>query len=68
MPDPKLDVQIENAVDHVLRENPNSVQLYQAGHDRMFTVLMGKIMKHTKGNSSILPMAKQILEQKLNQK
>ena len=43
---------LEEIVDEVLRENPESIEDIKAGKDRAFGFLVGQAMKKTKGKGN----------------
>ena len=55
------DSMIKEVVNKIIKDNPESVKDYKAGHDRAIKYLMGQVMKETKG--SVNPkMAMDILQ------
>ena len=59
------DSMIKEVVNKIIKDNPESVKDYKAGHDRAIKYLMGQVMKETKG--SVNPkMAMDILVEELN--
>ena len=55
------DSKIKEVVNKIIKNNPESVKDYKAGHDRAIKYLMGQVMKETKG--SVNPkMAMDILQ------
>ncbi len=42
---------IEKAVSEVLAENPDSVELYRSGEEKVFNFLIGQVMRKTRGNA-----------------
>lgn len=43
---------IETAVDQVLTENAQEVELYKAGKEKLFGFFVGQVMKKTKGKAN----------------
>ena len=42
---------INDIVEQVLRENPQSIEDYKKGKTKAFAFLVGQVMKHTKGKA-----------------
>jgi aspartyl-tRNA(Asn)/glutamyl-tRNA(Gln) amidotransferase subunit B len=58
------DSQIRETVKQIIKDNPESVKDYQAGHDRAIKYLMGQVMKETKGKANP-KLAMDILQEEL---
>ena len=59
------DSEITEVIQKIIKDNPESVEDYKAGHDRAIKYLMGQVMKETKGKVNP-KMAMDILTEKLN--
>ena len=59
------DSEIREVIQKIIKDNPESVEDYKAGHDRAIKYLMGQVMKETKGKVNP-KMAMDILTEKLN--
>ena len=46
------DSEITEVIQKIIKDNPESVEDYKAGHDRAIKYLMGQIMKETKGSAN----------------
>ena len=57
--------EIEKLVDKVLSDNPKSIEDFKAGKTQAVGYLMGQVMKASKGKANP-PVAKQMIEEKLN--
>jgi len=57
---------IEDIVDNVLEQNPDSIATYLSGRDRAFAFLVGQVMKATKGTASP-PLVNELLHEKIAQ-
>ena len=57
--------EIEKLVDKVLSDNPKSIEDFKAGKSQAVGYLMGQVMKVSKGKANP-PVAKQMIEEKLN--
>lgn len=55
---------IEKVVDEVIADNPDSVEAYRSGKDKLFGFFVGQIMKKTGGKASP-SMVNEILKEKL---
>src|SRR4029079_5787881 len=55
---------IEKAIDEVLAQNPEQVEQFRQGKDRVFGFLVGQIMKATKGKANPAQV-NELLKQKL---
>jgi aspartyl-tRNA(Asn)/glutamyl-tRNA(Gln) amidotransferase subunit B len=56
--------EIESAIDQVLSENPQEVEQFRAGKDKLFGFFVGQVMKKTKGKANP-QLANEILRKKL---
>jgi aspartyl-tRNA(Asn)/glutamyl-tRNA(Gln) amidotransferase subunit B len=62
---PMVDVkELEEIVDQVLKENPQSVQDFLSGKERAFAFLVGQVMKVTQGKASP-PLINKMLKEKI---
>ena len=57
--------EIEAIVDHVLKNNPDSIALFKQGRERAFNFLVGQVMKETKGKATPT-LVRDILKKKLS--
>lgn len=55
---------IETIVDEIIASNPNQVEQYRGGKDKLFGFFVGEVMKATKGKANP-EMVNQLLKQKL---
>ena len=58
------DKEIRQVIKKIIKDNPESVTDYKAGHDRAIKYLMGQVMKETKGKVNP-KMANDILQEEL---
>ena len=58
--------EIESVIESVLKENPQEVEKYRSGKDRVFGFFVGEVMKKTKGKANPA-VVNQILKQKLSE-
>jgi aspartyl-tRNA(Asn)/glutamyl-tRNA(Gln) amidotransferase subunit B len=56
---------IEPIIDEIIAANPESVEAYRAGKDKLFGFFVGQIMKKTGGKASP-QMVNEILKEKLS--
>ena len=56
---------IEKVVDEVIADNPDSVEAYRSGKDKLFGFFLGQVMKKTGGKASP-SMVNEILKEKLS--
>jgi aspartyl-tRNA(Asn)/glutamyl-tRNA(Gln) amidotransferase subunit B len=57
--------EIESVIESVLKENPQEVEKYRSGKDRVFGFFVGEVMKKTKGKANPA-LVNQILKEKLS--
>ncbi len=57
--------EIENVIETVLKENPQEVEKYRSGKERVFGFFVGEVMKKTKGKANPA-LVNQILKEKLS--
>ncbi|HKZ22431.1 MAG TPA: Asp-tRNA(Asn)/Glu-tRNA(Gln) amidotransferase subunit GatB [candidate division Zixibacteria bacterium] len=57
--------EIESVIESVLKENPQEVDKYKSGKERVFGFFVGEVMKKTKGKANPA-LVNQILKQKLS--
>ena len=60
--DPK---ELENIIDKVISDNPQNVNAYKAGKDKLFGFFVGQVMKNTGGKANP-KLVNEILKKKLN--
>ena len=60
--DPK---ELENIIDKVISDNPQNVDAYKAGKDKLFGFFVGQVMKNTGGKANP-KLVNEILKKKLN--
>ena len=60
--DPK---ELENIIDKVISDNPQNVDAYKAGKDKLFGFFVGQVMKSTSGKANP-KLVNEILKKKLN--
>ena len=60
--DPK---ELENIIDKVISDNPQNVDAYKAGKDKLFGFFVGQVMKNTSGKANP-KLVNEILKKKLN--
>ncbi len=56
---------IESAIDNVINNNPNQVEEFKSGKEKVIGFLVGQVMKETKGKANP-QMVNEILHKKLN--
>lgn len=57
---------LETIIDEVIKENPNIVNEYRSGKEKVFGFLVGQVMKKTKGQANP-KLSNDLLRSKLNQ-
>jgi len=60
--DPK---ELEKIIDKIISENPNNVELYKSGKDKLFGFFVGQVMKSSGGKANP-QLVNEILKKKLN--
>ncbi len=56
---------LHKIITRVIKDNPDQVEQFKAGNDKMFNYFIGQVMKQTKGQANPA-QTKQILEEQLN--
>jgi Asp-tRNAAsn/Glu-tRNAGln amidotransferase B subunit (PET112 homolog) len=56
---------LQEIIEHVINNNPQQVEQFKAGNDKMFNYFIGQVMKQTKGQANPA-QTKQILEELLS--
>ncbi len=57
--------ELEKIIDDIMLENPNQVEQYRSGKDKLFDFFVGQVMKNTRGKANPV-LTKEILNKKLN--
>ena len=57
--------ELEAIIQHIVDDNPQQVEQYRSGKDKVFGFFVGKVMKETKGKANP-QQVNQILKQKLS--
>ena len=56
---------IETIIDEVIAENPDNVEKYRAGKDKLFGFFVGQVMKKSQGKANPA-MVNELLKEKLS--
>lgn len=57
--------ELEKIIDTIIAMNPNQVNQYRNGKDRLFEFFVGQVMKNTKGKANPV-ITKELLHKKLD--
>ena len=60
-----LEEELEKIIDTIITMNPNQVNQYKNGKDRLFDFFVGQVMKNTKGKANPT-ITKELLHKKLD--